>query len=365
MFRKVDLPSHISGQLYLHSMPCRYESLDQFTQWLEDADINRIVCLVSEQELSEKSPIYATLVGDNCFYTKDQLWPMEQLTIPDFGIPVDTEHPESTQQYYQMIWNHTKSIEEGDNVLLHCAGGVGRTGMTAILLLRCLGLSSLEASNLIEQAGSGPETDEQINFCMDGTRPTKPGTPFGAAVIDAAQKQESVDYNITVDGHSMIMPANDFTGVVDGSVEHLILDRLDLKHEDTIMDWGCGIGRHYTIFLQPGKPVIRYIGLEKCYKMLTYAEEHHKLSPQLWYLTTGSFESDLDRMKSMWQEFNAILLMGNGLGLLGNEEQARKRLKLLVDALAPGGTIVLESCQPPNGRDYVTNTIAISVSKTI
>jgi len=49
-------------------------------------------------------------------------------------------------------------------VLIHCAGGIGRTGMVATLLLVHLGYPVMESLYIIKNAGSSAETDEQKDF---------------------------------------------------------------------------------------------------------------------------------------------------------------------------------------------------------
>jgi protein-tyrosine phosphatase len=53
------------------------------------------------------------------------------------------------------------------NILIHCAGGIGRTGTFTIILLKKLGFSFEEALKITNDAGSNPETPEQIEFCKN------------------------------------------------------------------------------------------------------------------------------------------------------------------------------------------------------
>jgi len=47
-------------------------------------------------------------------------------------------------------------------VLIHCAGGVGRTAMLAISVLLALGEPMNEAESVVSRAGSTVETTPQI-----------------------------------------------------------------------------------------------------------------------------------------------------------------------------------------------------------
>jgi hypothetical protein len=54
-------------------------------------------------------------------------------------------------------------LRRGEALLIHCAGGIGRTGTTAICVLIRLGLDRHEAERLVAQArpGAGPEVGSQ------------------------------------------------------------------------------------------------------------------------------------------------------------------------------------------------------------
>ena len=79
--------------------------------------------------------------------------------VPDYGVP------EYISAYLGYVRSISQMIFDGEKLLLHCAGGIGRTGMTGILLLRYLGLSSEEAVESIQNAGSRPDTQEQWDLC--------------------------------------------------------------------------------------------------------------------------------------------------------------------------------------------------------
>ena len=52
----------------------------------------------------------------------------------------------------------------GEALLIHCAGGVGRTAMLAVSVLLALGESFNEAENAVSRAGSIVETMAQIEM---------------------------------------------------------------------------------------------------------------------------------------------------------------------------------------------------------
>jgi protein-tyrosine phosphatase len=55
-------------------------------------------------------------------------------------------------------------LQSGEVVLVHCAGGIGRTAMLAISVLLVLGEPMNEAETAVSRAGSTVETMPQIEM---------------------------------------------------------------------------------------------------------------------------------------------------------------------------------------------------------
>jgi protein-tyrosine phosphatase len=154
MLRPVHLPAFfVPGKLYLTSMPGRYGSIEKFLREIEDQDINHILCLVSDEEIAEKSPEYLEAIHQSRIPAR--LW---QHSIPDYGAPGKPD------EILQAVDAMKQALIRGESVVIHCAAGIGRTGMVATALLIRLGFSQPVATRTIEQAGSTPETDEQWEF---------------------------------------------------------------------------------------------------------------------------------------------------------------------------------------------------------
>ncbi|MFM7734384.1 MAG: hypothetical protein ACKPBU_00170, partial [Alphaproteobacteria bacterium] len=123
-FRRLELPDEVAGALYLHRMPGRNERIEDTWAAIEAGGIACIVCLTSEAEIAKKSPSYARAV-------KDGTVPCERIEFPikDRCVPRDET------ELMALARRIVAKLRSGDGVLMHCAAGVGRTGMVARCVL--------------------------------------------------------------------------------------------------------------------------------------------------------------------------------------------------------------------------------------
>ncbi len=157
MFRPVQLPSQVEGELFLHSMPGRFEPLEETLAAIQGRGIQRVVCLTPLEEVWRKSTAYACLLEAGTFSWRQKMFP-----IKDFNVPEDRE------AYLGLARELASALRSGERLLIHCAGGIGRTGTLAVVILLALGLGELEALQAVEMAGSGPENDKQralVTWC--------------------------------------------------------------------------------------------------------------------------------------------------------------------------------------------------------
>lgn len=158
MFRKVELPPSARGQLFLHSMPRRYESFDAVRREIVERGVVRVVCLAPVDEIHEKSPDYAAALASGV------AWAHDPFPIADFSAPEDIS------AFRDRATSVVDGLLRGDNVLVHCAAGVGRTGTFATAVLLALGLTLDVAEEVVHAAGAGAETDEQRSVLADLAR---------------------------------------------------------------------------------------------------------------------------------------------------------------------------------------------------
>jgi protein-tyrosine phosphatase len=149
-FREVELPPGVTGQLWLHSMPGRYEPLDEAWTEAQRLGVFSIICLAPLDEIREKSPDYARAIDE------------ERLPCPVRRFPIcDYQGPDDDEAFRRLAADIADVLRSDRRVLVHCGAGIGRTGMFAIAILITLGLSATEANRRVRAAHAGPERPAQ------------------------------------------------------------------------------------------------------------------------------------------------------------------------------------------------------------
>jgi protein-tyrosine phosphatase len=153
MFRRVDLPAEVPGRLLLHSMPGRFEAIERVWHQLRSEAVDAIVCLTEEHEIRLKSYRYAEALE-----TGSVPCPVLPFEICEGGVPDDRN------AFWTLANDIANRLLSGEAVLIHCAGGLGRTAMFAISVLLALGEPMNEAESKVSRAGSIVETMPQIEM---------------------------------------------------------------------------------------------------------------------------------------------------------------------------------------------------------
>jgi len=153
MFRSVELPASVPGRLLLHSMPGRFETIDKVWHQVKTDAVGAIVCLNEDFEIRQKSVKYAEALDAG--------------TVPCSVVPFEIREggvPENKDAFWALANDVANRLHSGQAVLVHCAGGVGRTAMLAVSVLLAMGKPITEAENLVSREGSMVETMPQIEM---------------------------------------------------------------------------------------------------------------------------------------------------------------------------------------------------------
>jgi protein-tyrosine phosphatase len=153
----IELPLKLPGRIFRSPMP--YNARDpegKLIEQYQDKHINLIVMLLDIDET-----IRVTGVDLRTIY-QEMGFEISCFPIPDFGVP-----PIESLQI--MIDQTLKEALSGKNILVHCNGGLGRTGMfLACFAKRVLNLSGEKAVSWIREWIPGAiETEAQYQMVLD------------------------------------------------------------------------------------------------------------------------------------------------------------------------------------------------------
>jgi SAM-dependent methyltransferase len=121
----------------------------------------------------------------------------------------------------------------------------------------------------------------------------------------------------------------------------LIRDCLGDRQEPRVLDIGCGIGRH-SIFSRAVSPHARISIVEIDQSLRDYCIA--EVPGAVCYEQFAHVPADAS--------FDAVFLMGNGLGVFGNEANTCEQLQRLHSLVADGGCVLIECGNPFRGDFY-------------
>ena len=132
------------GRLGLSSLPGRKDqgrSLPDDLAALKRQGVKHVVCLLTKNE-------FRAYGVDNLLEVYEQagLAP-RHLPIPDYGVCSPSEMAELVQSL-------AGDLAEGAGILVHCVGGLGRSGLVAACYLKSKGLGTEEAMAEVRRARS-------------------------------------------------------------------------------------------------------------------------------------------------------------------------------------------------------------------
>lgn len=154
VLRRLPLPEKLQGRIWLTSMPGRFAPLPDFMHAAQLVGATGVVCLALKEEIAAKSPDYAQAIASGSLSLNILYHP-----IPDYGLPEDVA------AFALLVQKLCVSLRTGQRLIVHCAAGIGRTGILARHLLMTLGVDPQSAKAQVQCAGSSPETPQQHQFC--------------------------------------------------------------------------------------------------------------------------------------------------------------------------------------------------------
>ena len=158
----------VPGQLGLTLAPGK-KTDEKDVQWERDleTDLKRlreeygVGVLVSLMERDEYSDLQIPELFQKA---EEQGMAVLYLPIPDYGVPNASEDDD----YRPFVEDIAERIEEGETVVVHCRGGLGRSGMVAASVLVALGHPAEEAIKTVRGARKGaietPDQEDRVRW---------------------------------------------------------------------------------------------------------------------------------------------------------------------------------------------------------
>lgn len=141
-------PADFSESLIFGAARPKYtqKSIEQWIKFMQQQEISRICCLLESKEL-DRYPIDLLKTYRHKFAAKYMLWqPIKDFHLPPAEILIEGIMP------FLIL-----AAEKNQKTLVHCSGGVGRTGiMLASWLVSQRGYSNREAISAVKQNKRNP-----------------------------------------------------------------------------------------------------------------------------------------------------------------------------------------------------------------
>ena len=147
-------PFHIttigSGSLFAMRMPDANDLTNNLRN-LHNSGIDKVLCLIEPDEADQLG------LSAEEELTKDSGMAFERYAIADFGVP---DYP----GFNPLIVSILNDIRQGKNVLVHCRGGIGRTGLVCCCVLIANGMDATSSIQTVSKKRGTrvPETDAQL-----------------------------------------------------------------------------------------------------------------------------------------------------------------------------------------------------------
>merc|ERR1712001_573102 len=212
------LPQLVPGRLFSTRMPRNIvEDPGERKDWLDKCKKNKleVICVLTEPYESKK---YSGMDGLLDFYREECGLTVYNRAIPDFQIPTSGD-------LVNNILDLTYHLSKGENCLVHCAGGSGRTGMVIAAIVKNLGLYD-PVARIRRVKSTYVETYDQELFLKNMPK-----------AIDTRILKESPELAMAIAAEHLIQVFYTHGSKLEQSeVATDVIEQLDDKEEDTLMD---------------------------------------------------------------------------------------------------------------------------------
>ncbi|MFO8057808.1 MAG: dual specificity protein phosphatase family protein [bacterium] len=145
---------HVDGVIGGSARPGRYGNLKNDLEFLKEHGISLIVNLTA-------GPL--------------DIPPDYQADMKEIHEPLPDGHPPRREQLDRIISVVENSAHQGEKVVVHCRGGIGRTATVLIPLLMTMeGISLQEAINRLRKAGRYTQSMDQWEFLKEWAKEKSP-----------------------------------------------------------------------------------------------------------------------------------------------------------------------------------------------
>jgi len=170
-----------------------------------------------------------------------------------------------------------------------------------------------------------------------------PASAPGPAPRSDGRKRRNWHEDVFGDHYASILPADaDASAEIDAS---FVQKSLDLASGQTLLDIGCGDGRHAHAFAQLGLDVT---GLDNSMPQLLRAARRNEASRVNFDILHGDMRT-LPRDRA----YDVVTCLGSSFGYFDTDEQNRQCLHDMVEVLKPGGKLALQVFN----RDYLMGVL--------
>ena len=180
-----------------------------------------------------------------------------------------------------------------------------------------------------------PEVTAFGNAMMDGIQKIldnlylQPHELYSLDVLQQGDLDFGIEYTLSVNQHTVSMPISDFIGIPVQAYEPL--HQLDISENGRVADLGCGIGRH-LLFIRDRYPGVECVGVEHCSLQSEFLRNYFP-EPKTIVQNLADAQGD----------FDAIFMLGNGLGIFGDENGIVSGLREWGKRIKPGGYFAIET----------------------